>query len=80
MVDQLTKMPRFITSHTSTSATNMVNIFLKGIWRRYGLPDTIVSNYGTQFASGFWQQFGTRLAIQLRLSTAFHYKTNSQGE
>jgi hypothetical protein len=55
-------------------------MFLEHIWWLHGLPDTIVTDCGMQFASGFWQQLCTRLGILLRLSTTFYPETDGQRE
>jgi transposase InsO family protein len=55
-------------------------MILQHFWWLHGLLDTIISDHGKQFASGFWQQLCIRLGIQLRLYTAFHPETVSQME
>jgi transposase InsO family protein len=48
------------------------------IFHLHGLPKTIVSDHGPQFASRFWKHLCHSLKIELWLSTAFHPDTNGQ--
>jgi hypothetical protein len=73
-------MRHFVPCRTTTSAPDLADMFLNNIWRLHGLPDNIISDRGTQFASDFWKQLCTRLGISPRLSTAFHPETDGQTE
>jgi hypothetical protein len=55
-------------------------MFLQHIKQLHGLPNTIISDRGPQFVSGFWQQLCTRCRIWSQLSTAFHRETDGQTE
>ena len=44
----------------------------------YGLPKSIILDRGTQFVNDFWKFLCKRLGISVRLSTAWHPKTDSQ--
>jgi transposase InsO family protein len=50
------------------------------MFRLHGLPLTITSDRGPQFASAFWHRLCARLGIEPRLSTAFHPQTDGQTE
>ncbi len=50
------------------------------MWIHRGLPDTIISDRGTQFTSAFWDELCKQLKIDARLSTAFHPETDGQTE
>jgi hypothetical protein len=54
MVDWLTKMGHFVPCQTTTSASDIADMFLQHIWQLYGLSDTIISDCVTQFASNLW--------------------------
>ena len=43
---------------------------------RYGIPDPIVSDKGTQFESAIFTEMLTRLGIQRRATTAYHPQAN----
>jgi len=80
VVDRLLKMRHFIPCHTTIDAVGMAKLFLREIVRLHGLPATIVSDRGPQFASTFWGQVCCCLGIDRRLSTAFHLQTDGQTE
>lgn len=48
--------------------------------RLHGLPDSIVSDRGTQFTSEFWKWLCKLLQIDHHLSTAYHPQTDGQTE
>ena len=73
-------MRHFVPCRTTTSASDLANLFLHHVWKQHGLPQDIISNRGLQFASDFWQQLCSRLGISPRLSTAFHPETDGQTE
>lgn len=50
------------------------------IYRRYGLPNRIISDRGPQFSSLVFQTLCSRLGIQSKLSTAYHPQTDGQTE
>jgi len=80
VVDRLSKMRHFIACHTTIDALGFAELFLREAVRLHGLPLTINSNWGTEFASAFWQQMCNRLGIDRTLSTAFHPHTDGQTE
>jgi len=61
-------------------ALGLVELFLREVVRLHGLPPTIVSDRGPQFASTFWQQMCSRLGIDPRMSTAVRPLTDGQTE
>jgi len=63
VVDRLSKMRHFIPCHTTSDAIEMAKLFLREIICLDGLPATIVSDQGPQFASTFWGQICSRLGI-----------------
>ena len=46
----------------------------------YGLPDTMISDRGPQFASHVFKGITTSLQIKHKMSTAFHPQTDGQME
>jgi len=56
VVDRLSKMRHFIPCHPTIDALGLVELFLREVVRIHGLPLTIISDRGPQFASAFWQQ------------------------
>lgn len=55
-------------------------IFIDQVWRRFGLPDTIISDRGAQFASQIFQEMCKLLKIDHRMSTTYHPQTDGETE
>jgi hypothetical protein len=54
VVDRLMKM-RYIIPMESIDVILVAEYFVKHVFKLYGLPDLIISDYGSQFISDFWQ-------------------------
>src|SRR6266550_4623710 len=80
VVDRLSKQRHFVPCTAKISAEGLADLFIRHIFRLHGLPDSIVSDRGPQFASRFWRYLCRCLGIQPRLSTAFHPETDGQTE
>ena len=76
IVDRLTKSAHFLPVQTTFTAEEYGKIYLKEIVRLRGVPLSIISDRGTQFASHFWKSFQKGLGSQVHLSTAFHPQTD----
>ena len=50
--------------------------FIRHWLPRYGIPDDIVTDRGTQFAGGAWKELMTSLGIQSHSTTAYHPQGN----
>ena len=61
-------------------AQGLTTLFINNIFRLHGLPNSIVSDRGPQFAVDFWRYLCACLGIATRLSTAFHPQTDGQTE
>ncbi|KAH0375210.1 hypothetical protein KCU92_g10240, partial [Aureobasidium melanogenum] len=79
VVDRLTKM-RHIIPIMDMQGFNAARMFYTHVWKLHGLPDTIVSDRGPQFISGFWKELMEILRIETALSTADHPETDGQSE
>ena len=80
VVDRLTKERHLIACRTDIDAKELSSLFITHIFRLHGLPLTIISDRGPQFAALFWKNLCRRLGIEPRLSTAFHPQTDGQTE
>jgi transposase InsO family protein len=80
VVDRLTKQRHLIPCKTTITAEGLVQFFCDRVFCYHGLPETIVSDRGPQFASRFWKHLCHALKIDPRLSTAFHPQTDGQTE
>jgi hypothetical protein len=73
-------MRHFVPCQTTVDARGLAEMFLKEVVRLHGLPRTLISDRGPQFAAGFWKRLCDRLGVDRRLSTAFHPPTDGQTE
>jgi len=80
VVDRLTKQRHLIPCKTTITAEELARLFCDRVFRYHGLPKTIVSDRGPQFASHFWKHLCDSLKIEPRLLTAFHPQTDGQTE
>ena len=80
VVDRFTKQHHLIACRSTVDAKDLADLFLQWVFRLHGLPETITSDIGTQFASHFWGRLCHCLQIGCRMSTAFHPQTDGQTE
>jgi transposase InsO family protein len=79
-VDRFGKRTMSIPCNKTINAKDIAKHYIDRIHRIYGPPLTIVSNWGPQFISAFWDEFTKILGIKLKLSTAYHPQTDGQTE
>ena len=72
VVDRLTKLCHMVPCKSTCSSEDLAELFLHNVWKHHGLPNTIISDRGPQFASRFWKALCKCLTIELQLSTGFH--------
>jgi len=80
VVDRLTKIVHFIPTIEKTLAEGLARLFRDNVWKLYGLPESIISDRGPQFAAGLMWELNKMLGIKSKLSTAFHPQTDEQTE
>ena len=78
-VDRLTKRKRFLPV-ASLDKGKLVTAFIDVIVRNYGVPESIVSDRGSQFTSETWKRLMSKLGISKKMSTAYHPETDGQTE
>ena len=54
-VDQLTKQRNLVPCISTVDAKDLADLFIQWVFRLHGLPETITSDCGPQFASHFWE-------------------------
>ena len=79
-VDKLTKMVHYAAMRTTSSATDVANLFLDRVFRPHGLPRTIVSDRDSRFTGHFWRAVFKALGTKLAMSSAYHPQTDGQTE
>jgi len=80
IVDRFTKMIRLMATTTNISSEGIAKIYRDEIWKIHGIPKTILSDRGPQFASKFMEDFTKALGTRRKLSTAYHPQTDGQTE
>ena len=78
--DRLSKMTHFVVTTEGTSAEGLVRLFRDNVWKLHGLPESVVSDRGLQFAAELTKELNRMLGIKTKLSTAFHPQTDGQTE
>ncbi|XP_055522703.1 uncharacterized protein K02A2.6-like [Wyeomyia smithii] len=77
-VDAFSKWPEVIRTRRITSAATIA--ILRNIFARFGMPETLVSDNGTQFTSVEFQNFCVGNGIQHISTAPFHPQSNGQVE
>ena len=78
--DRLSKMAHFVTMTEAMSAESLARLFWDNVWKLHGLPESVVSDRGPQFAAELTKELNRMLGIETRLSTVFHPQTDRQME
>ena len=76
--DRLSKMTHFVATTEGTSAEGLARLFWDNVWKLHGLPESVVSDRGPQFAAELTKELNRMLEIRTKLSTAFHPQTDEQ--
>jgi len=80
IVDRYTKLAIYIPTQSDIDAEGLADLFTEDVLRRFGRPESMVSDRGSLFTSGFWTALCGHFRIKRRLSTAFHPQTDGQTE
>ena len=78
-VDHLTKM-RHLVLTTLMKIKEAIECFYIYVWKHHDLPESLMSDRGTQFISDIWQHLYQMLKIDVKLSIMYHLKINEQTE
>ena len=65
MVDRYTKMAHFMPCTKEITSEETVGI-MREVFRRHGLPDSIIRDRGPQFVSKFWNHLFKMLNVENR--------------
>ena len=76
VTDRFIKVQHYLPAKTTCTAADVANTCINQIWRLHGLPRHITSDRRPQFASKFYKELIRKLNIDLRLSTAYHSRTD----
>jgi len=78
VVDRLMKMVHFIPTMEKTSAEGLARLFRDNIWKLHGLSESIISDRGSQFATGLMKELNKILRIESKMLTVFYPQTDRQ--
>jgi len=78
--NRLSKMTYFVATTKGTTVEELARLFRNNVWRLHGLPESVVSDRGPQFAMELTKELNRMLDIKTKLSTAFHPQTDGQIE
>ena len=72
VVDRLSKAAHYIKTTADINSKQIARLFFDNVFRLHGIPDSVVSDRGTQFISEFTWALAELVEIQQKISTSFH--------
>ena len=73
-------MIHFVVTTEETLVEGLARLFRDNMWKLHGLPESVVSDRGPQFAVELTKELNRMLGIEIRLSMTFHPQTDGQTE
>ena len=73
-------MTHFVATTEGTSAEGLARLLQDNVWKLHGLPESVVSDRGPQFAVELTKELNRMLGIKTKLSMAFYPQTDGQTE
>ena len=70
--DWLSKMTHFVATTEGMTVEGLARLFRDNVWKLHGLPESVVSDRGPQFAAELTKELNQMLGIETRLSIAFY--------
>ncbi|KAK1643793.1 hypothetical protein QYE76_061598 [Lolium multiflorum] len=80
ILDRLTKSAHFLAVNQQDKGEKLIDLYIKEIVSKHGVPKKIVSDQGSVFTSAFWKQLHEALGSKLDYSTAYHPQMGGQTE
>ena len=78
--DRFSKMFHFVAMTEKTMAEGLARLFRDNMWKLHGLPESVISDRGPQFAAGLMRELNKMLGIETKLFMDYHPETNRQTE
>ena len=76
----LTKGVILLPCNKTITAEQVANLLLENIYKRFGLPDEIISDRGPQFTAHAFHELLKLLNVTSKISTAYHPQTDRATE
>ena len=74
--DRFSKMSHFVATTEKMMAEGLARLFRDNVWKLHGLPESVISDRGSQFVAGVTKELNKMLGIETKLSMAYHPKTD----
>ena len=79
-VDWLSKGLYISNVYFTIDAANLAQVFVREVWRHYGLPDSIISDKSTLFVFELWKAINYRLGTNLDFMSIYYPESDRQTE
>jgi hypothetical protein len=76
VVEKLSKVAHFILVKSTCKEIDIVNVFMKEIFRMHGINKDIIHSKDTKFTSRFWKYLYVGFETKVLFSTTYHPQTN----
>ena len=76
IVDRLTKMVYYAPVKVIINAPGLTEVIINVVVKHHGLPDLIITDWGSFFTSKFWSLLCYFFGFKRRLSTTFYSQTD----
>ncbi|QRW18193.1 Retrotransposable element Tf2 protein [Rhizoctonia solani] len=80
IVDSFTKYVILVECSKKLKAPELADLFLRHVWKRYGMPEKTISDRRRVFNNKFLKALYQRLGIDPHFSSAYHPQSNGQTE
>jgi hypothetical protein len=80
VIDNLSKSVQFIPVNSTFKVVNIVEIFMKEIFRLHGIPKMVILNRDIKFTSTFWKELFAWLNANFNFSRSYHPQMDGQTE
>ena len=76
----VSKMIIAIPMNMDLTAYGAARLFRDHVWSKHGLPKTVISDRGPQFAAQFMKDLHKLMGVTANISTAYHPQKDGQTE
>jgi hypothetical protein len=80
VINKLSKSAHIIPVKSTFKDINIVEIFMKEIFRLHGIPKMVISDRDVKFTSTFWKELFAGINTNLNFSMSYHPKMDGHTE